>query len=214
MWHAKGKRRFIWVGLLACGISSLVFFVSMLAFGTGPSLFENPPEGVTAVDPPVQLNDFSLTNQQDKPVHLRDLEGKDTLITFGYTHCPDVCPINLANFKQVKKNLGENASQVNFVFFSVDGKRDTPEVLAKHLALFDPGFIGITGTEAAVRPVTQQFGVYFEIGVPTPGQTDYFVSHTASSFLVDKHGKLVRVYAYQTSAEVMADDILQNLKAG
>jgi protein SCO1/2 len=199
---------------LAGVIVSFGFVVGILAFSGSPSLFENLPEGVNAIDPPVQLNDFTLTNQQNEPVHLRDLEGKDTLITFGYTHCPDVCPINLASFKQVKKNLGENAFQVNFVFFSVDGKRDTPDVLAKHLQLFDPGFIGITGADAAIRPVTQQFGVYYEIGTPAPEQTDYWVSHTASSFLVDKHGRLIRAYAYQTPPDVIAADIRQNLKAG
>jgi len=213
VYHVIVKRQFSWIGLLARNVL-LAFAVASILAGCGaPTASTDLPDGVRHVDPPVQLNDFALTNQQNQTVHLRDLEGKATLITFGYTHCPDICPINLANFKLIKKALGENAAQVNFVFFSVDSKRDTPDVLAKHLQLFDPTFIGITGDDAAILPVTQQFGAFYQIATPEPGKTDYLVVHTASSYLVDKGGKVIRNYEYQTQPDVIAADILQTLKA-
>ena len=189
-------------------------FIALLAIGLLASCGTATPtpaaklaEGIRAVEPPVQLHEFALTNQQNQSVHLADLKGKASLITFGYTHCPDVCPINLANFKAVKTLLGEKASQVNFVFISVDGIRDTPDVLATHLKLFDPVFIGFTGDDASVRPVAQQFSVTYAMDGPTTGQTDYQVVHTASAFLVDKDGNLIRNYAFQTPPDVIASDI-------
>ena len=209
---SKCDNQYTPVSVVISRVVLTVLFASLLISCAASSTPQSLPDGVRPIDPPVQLNDFALTNQQDYPIHLSDLKGKMALIAFGYTHCPDICPINLANFKQIKKALGDSAAQINFVFFSVDGKRDTPDVLTKYLQLFDPAFIGITGNDAAILPVTQQFGVIYEIATPEPGQSDYTVVHTASTFLVDKNGKLVRNYAYQTTSDVIAADILQNMK--
>ncbi len=164
------------------------------------------PQGVTVLDPPGLIHDFTLTNQANRPMKFSELRGKLVLMTFGYTHCPDICPVNLARFKQVKMLLAASASQVAFVFVSVDGKRDTPQVLAQHLSLFDPEIIGLTGSEADVRVVAKDFAVTFIIE-NSASQTDYTVTHTASSFLVDRQGMLSRVYAYGLDAEVIVADI-------
>jgi protein SCO1/2 len=165
------------------------------------------PEGVRPLDPPVALPNFSLIDQQGRQYSLEDMLGKWTVVSFGFVNCPDVCPITLANFTLVKRALGEQADQVTFMFVSVDGARDTPEVLGKHLALFDPDFVGLTGDDNAVRPMAQAFGVRYEIVKPEGTEADYLVNHTASAFLVNPEGELQRIYSYGTDPEIIAADL-------
>jgi protein SCO1/2 len=163
--------------------------------------------GIIVVDPPVALTDFSLPNSQLGTTTLTDLTGKFSLFTFGYTHCPDVCPINLAQFRQLDMLLDSAADNLNFVFVSVDGARDTPAVLAEHLPLFDTALLGLTGDDAAIQTLTNQFGVTYKLEKSTPDQTDYAVSHTASSFLVDPQGRILRVYSYGYDPDLVSQDI-------
>ncbi len=165
------------------------------------------PEGVRPLDPPVALPNFSLIDQQGRQYSLEDMLGRWTVVSFGFVNCPDVCPITLANFTLVKRALGEQADQVTFMFVSVDGARDTPQVLGKHLALFDPDFVGLTGDDNAVRPMTQAFGVRYEIVKPEGTEADYLVNHTASAFLVNPEGALQRIYSYGTDPEIIAADL-------
>lgn len=169
------------------------------------------PEGVRPVDPPIAIPEFNLLDQAGKPFTRTEFLGGWTVVTFGFTHCPDVCPINLANFTLTKRALGDQADAIRFMFVSVDGERDTPEVLSKHIALFDPSFIGLTGADRAVRPLAQAFGVRYEIVRPEGTQADYLVDHTASWFLVNPQGQISRIYSYGTAPEVVAADLKANL---
>lgn len=171
-----------------------------------------PAEGVTVIDPPILPGDFTLTSQAAQPFHFSDLKGKLTLLTFGYTHCPDVCPVTLAHFKQVRQALGEDAAGVNFVFVSVDGARDTPERLTEYLKLFDPTFIGLTGEEATVREVITRYGGRFILNNAGGLRKDYTVEHSAGSYLLDQQSQWRRRYAYATAPEIIAADIRQVLK--
>ncbi len=186
----------------------------VVIFLAGCSVFAQPtpvptPQGVTILEPPGKLNDFTLTNQANQPLHLSDLKGKLVLLTFGYSHCPDVCPITLAKFKQIKEQLAGDAAQVNFVFVSVDGVRDTPDVLGKYLSQFDPQFIGLTGDETTMRQVGKDYFIGFQ--KEQSGGTQYLVTHSSYSYLIDRQSQLVRIYAYETPAEVMTADIKQVL---
>jgi protein SCO1/2 len=169
-------------------------------------------EGVTIIEPPLQPNAFTLTDQNGKAVRFDDLKGKLTLLTFGFTHCPDVCPVTLANFKSIKADLADEAGQVNFVFVSVDGARDTPEVMNKYLALFDPAFIGLTGDEATLQKIVKDYGAVFYKDEKTANAANYTVTHTSSSFLVDRSGQLRRKYAYGIKPETVAADIRTLIK--
>ncbi len=171
------------------------------------------PEGVRPVNPPIAVPEFTLLDQVGNAFTRTEFLGSWTVVTFGFTHCPDVCPINLANFTLTKRALGDQAEAVRFMFVSVDGERDTPEVLSKHIALFDTSFIGLTGSDNAVRPLTQAFGVRYEIVRPEGTQADYLVDHTASWFLVNPQGQIWRIYTYGTAPEVIAEDLQTNLKA-
>jgi protein SCO1/2 len=159
------------------------------------------------IDPPFKVSDFTLTDQHDSPLKLSSLSGKLVLMAFGYTHCPDICPVTLANFVQIKQALGALNSQVVFVFVSVDGARDTPAVLATYLSAFDPGFTGLTGSEADVRSASKDFGVIFTYEKKSPTDTEYTVTHTASTFLVNRSGQLIRLYDYGLDPGLIAADI-------
>ncbi len=198
------------------GLRSLLFVV-LLTFSAGCGALVKPtptavPQGVNILEPPNGLNDFTLTSQANKPLKLSDLKGKLALMTFGYTNCPDVCPITLAKFKQIKAQLAGDAGRINFVFISVDGVRDTPGVLTTYLNQFDPAFIGLTGDEQTMRKVGQDYFISFETDHQAGAQ--YLVTHSSYSFLVDSEGRLSRIYAYETPAEVIAADIRQVLNKG
>lgn len=159
----------------------------------------------TVYDPPLQVSNFMLTSDSGQPLSLSDLRGKAVVLFFGYTHCTDVCPTTMADFKRVKAALGGDAARVAFVFISVDGARDTPDVLAAYVHAFDPQFIGLTGDEATVSAVAKDYGVFFQR--EDTDSPDYEVEHTSTTFVVDPAGRLRLVFPYQTDPAIMAQRI-------
>jgi protein SCO1/2 len=166
-----------------------------------------PAPGKRAViEPPRQLTSFTLPSSTGQPVSLGDFKGRLVLMFFGYTHCPDVCPTTLGEFKQVKQQLGSAARDVAFVFVSVDGERDTPAMLKKYVTIFDPDFIGLSGTFDRLQPIAHEFELYAR----RPGNGDqesYFVEHTAVSYLLDRQGRLRMIYGYGAPPEAISGDI-------
>jgi protein SCO1/2 len=170
--------------------------------------------GVEPVDPPKTLQDFTLTNQDGEPFSLSDMKGEMVLMLFGYTHCPDVCPLTMLNYKKIKESLGEQADQITFVFISVDGERDTPEVMKDYLGRFDPEFIGLTGDEETLLRMGGDYELRFAKSADASGSTEnYLVEHNSTTYLIDKEGKLVALYLYGTEADVIAEDIQARLAA-
>jgi protein SCO1 len=170
--------------------------------------------GVEPVEPPQTLQDFTLTNQDGEPFSLSDMKGEMVLMLFGYTHCPDVCPLTMLNYKKIKESLGEQADQITFVFISVDGERDTPEVMKDYLGRFDPAFIGLTGDEETLLRMGGDYDLRFAKSVDPSGSTEnYLVEHNSTTYLIDKDGKLVALYLYGTEADVIAEDIQARLAA-
>jgi len=203
----------LWLIAVIIGLT----FAGCSSAPSAPTIKPTPtpaPGGIIPIDPPVTLTDFSLPNSQNGTTTLKSWAGKFTLVTFGYTHCPDVCPINLALFRQLHMKLEAESEQLIFIFVSVDGARDTPVVLAKHLPLFDESSIGLTGTDDQVQVLTKQFGVTYKLEKTTPDQTEYAVTHTASSFLVDRQGRIRRVYAYGYDPEKVSKDIQALIQQG
>ena len=165
------------------------------------------PRGIF-IDPPQLMPDFTLTNQDGQPTKLSDLtRDKAVMIFFGYTHCPDVCPLSMGDFKAYKKALGDAAEDVRFVMVSIDGERDTPEVMKRYVTAFDPEFIGLTGSENEVRQIGLRYGVHFQKEKPQGTQAAYLVSHTSYSYLVDKDGRWRVVFPFRAGAKVVAEDI-------
>lgn len=165
------------------------------------------------IDPPRALTDFTLTNQHGEPTSLSDLQGKPVLLFFGFTHCPDICPTTFAEFRVIKRELGELGDQANFVMVSVDGTRDTPEVLRDYVEKFDPAFIGLTGDEEDVRAVSTDYYLFFNRSAGTPTAAGYLVDHTAYSYLIDQQGNLRTIYPFQAPLNLIVDD-MRKLIAG
>lgn len=203
---------------LAAVLGALALVIAQLAnrpadgINTGVAIVEGGEvfDGVTVYDPPQPLPDFTLTSHRNEAFSLSDLKGRYALLFFGYTRCPDFCPLTMLEFKQVKKALGEQADQVAFVFLSVDGERDTPAVLADFIGRFDPDFIGLTGDEAALRQIGTSYNLQF-MKVERPGSADYLMDHTASSFLIDRDGRLIERFAFGTDAGVIAAQVQARL---
>jgi protein SCO1 len=160
----------------------------------------------TTYDPPMAAPHFILLDHNFNRVRLSDFRGHPVLLFFGYTNCPDVCPTTMAEFKRVKRDLGEAADQVAFVFISVDGERDTVERLAQYVTAFDPDFIGLTGDETLLRPIAQDYGVFFQ-RQDYDSAAGYLVDHTASSFVVDPDGRLAIVFPYGTEPAIIAQRV-------
>lgn len=133
--------------------------------------------------------DFHLTDHNGKSRSLGDFRGKVVLLTFGYTHCPDICPTTLANLAAVAASLGKQESQVQVLFVTLDPDRDKPALLASYLPFYRPGFLGLWGDEAATAAVARAFGVYYQKR-DFGSAAGYSLDHTSGIFAFDQAGNL------------------------
>jgi protein SCO1 len=164
------------------------------------------------IDPPVKAADFTLVDQNGQPFRLSDQRGKVVLIFFGYTHCPDVCPVTLTRYKQLRAELGDQAGQVRFVFITVDPERDTGKTLQKFLGNYDPAVIGLTGSRAELEPVWKSYGVY-EAKVQTESADAYLVDHTARVYAIDAQGNWRLTYPFEMDTPAILDDVRHLLRS-
>jgi protein SCO1/2 len=158
----------------------------------------------------IQSNQAAPSVELDGPnggtVRLTDYEGKVVVLYFGYTFCPDVCPITLSKLDRAMDILGDKAEDVQVIMVSVDPERDTPEVLQQYMAHFNPNFIGVTGDTDAIDRVATVYGVYYEAEEGSEA-TGYLVNHTATVMIVDKDGYLKLVLPFEGTAEEIAADL-------
>ena len=150
--------------------------------------------------------DLRLHDASGRERTLGDFRGKVVVVAFGYTHCPDVCPMTLANLASARKKLGEDGKDVQVLFVTVDPKRDSPQVLGQYVPAFDPTFIGLTGTPDEVTKVTKDFHVYANAREAKPGE-DYTVDHSAQMFAFDKNGNMRLVFAPDLPPDAIASDL-------
>ncbi|ATI82256.1 MULTISPECIES: SCO family protein [Sphingobium] len=135
---------------------------------------------------------FTLTDQDGKTVHWDDYKGQYRIVYFGYTYCPDVCPVDLQRIMQAfsafEKAAPARAAKVQPIFISVDPKRDTPAVLKPYVAAFHPRLVGLTGTPEQIAKVAKDFVVLYNAEKPE-GASDYLVSHSRTPYLFGPDGK-------------------------
>ena len=129
---------------------------------------------------PRSAGDFTLTDESGAPFTQASLAGEPSIVTFGFTHCPDVCPTTLATLAHVSR--AADVPPVRVIFITVDPERDTPPVLGRYVSAFDPRFIALTGAPATIRALARRLGVAYE-RVALPGG-DYTIDHTAVAFLL------------------------------
>jgi protein SCO1 len=142
---------------------------------------------------------FELTDQDGRSVTEHDLIGKPTVIFFGFTYCPDICPTTLLEMSNWMKELGSDADKLNVVFVSVDSERDTPSQLKLYLSSFDPRIRGFTGTEAQIKTITKAYRVYYK-RVPLD-KGDYTYDHSSVIYLMDAANKYVGLLNYKTESK-------------
>jgi protein SCO1/2 len=152
---------------------------------------------------------FQLTDQAGQAVTEKNLKGRPTLIFFGFTHCPDVCPTSLFEISEVLKAMGKDADRINAYFVSVDPERDTAAAMKEYLASFDPHLKGLTGDPEAVAKVISGFRVYAQ-KVPLK-DGDYTMDHTALIYLMDRDGKFVSPFNMKRTPEEAAADLRRYL---
>jgi protein SCO1/2 len=162
------------------------------------------------IEPAKPAPNFILTDESGLPFTLSDQVGRPVLIFFGYTHCPDVCPVTLSEYKQIRKQLGAQADDVTFLFVSVDPERDTPQVVGEYTGLFDPAIVGLTGSTSDLEPVYQAYGIVRT--VHSAVGDNYTVDHTARTFLVDPDGNLRLTYPFGFGVNGIVEDLQHLLK--
>jgi protein SCO1/2 len=146
---------------------------------------------------------FTLTSHRGEPVSSTDFPDRLLAVFFGYTFCPDVCPLTLSHLSLAFQELGEEATRIQLLFISVDPGRDTPERLGQYLAAFNASFVGLTGTEEEIREVANAFGVFF---ARSGEGEDYTVDHTARTFVIDPAGRIPLTFPVTATPEEMARD--------
>ena len=151
----------------------------------------------------LDLGEFSLIDQNSAQFTAAGLRGAPTLVYFGYTHCPDVCPVTLLQLAQVVKSGAVPGLRVAFI--SVDPARDTPAQLAQYVHAFDPDFLGLTGSPAMLASVAHRFGVAF-LRVDLPGG-DYSMDHSSTLFLMDRRGHNVAVFNAPYDVKALTQDL-------
>lgn len=149
--------------------------------------------------------DFRLTDHDGQPVGPETLIGRASMVFFGFTYCPDVCPTTLSDITGWLDALGEDAERLNVVFITVDPERDTAEAMAEYVGYFHPAIRGWTGPEAQIARAAEGFRAHYE-RVPTQGG-DYTMNHTASVFLFDADGRFVGTIDYHEPREIAVPKI-------
>jgi len=162
---------------------------------------------VLLTQPAREIGDFELTDQNGQPFHFRQLQGKTVLVFFGFTQCPDVCPLTLHKLKLLTASLERAQSPApTVVMISVDGERDTPAAMKAYLEPFSDRFIGLTGDPLAIRKIAARFLAVFFKGLPAGESAGYLVEHTSQTYLVDSDGRLHATFA-DAAVEQMSEAI-------
>lgn len=156
---------------------------------------------------------LALTDQNGQPRTLADFKGKVTVVFFGFTQCPDVCPTTMAELAQVKASLGKDGDRVQGVFVTVDPERDSEAALKTYMGGFDPSFVALRGTPEQIAATAKEFKVFFQ-KVPGKAEGSYSVDHTAGSYVFDSQGKVRLFVRYGGPAEDLAADLKALLAAG
>lgn len=211
----------------------LLAFLAALVIITGVSLWLNKgPAELSAAPAASELapaagaadigGPFSLTDQNKKTVTDKQFRGKLMLVFFGFTHCPDICPVTLSLYTDVLTALGEKSSQVAPIMISVDPVRDTPVRLKEYLSNFHPAIVGLTGSKAQVETVLKSYKAY--AGAPTEAaeshehgehhapSKDYIVPHSGLIYLMDRDGKYLAHFSQEDTAETLTAAITRQLQ--
>lgn len=151
---------------------------------------------------------FQLTGDSGEAMTADALKGKVVMLYFGYTHCPDVCPLSLTHLHMVMQRLGDLAEHARIVFVSVDPQRDTPEILHHYVRAFDSRAVGLTGDPRKVRKMTKAYRVVFDADPPDKSG-NYEVTHSSAVFIFDRQGRARLISGSTDDTEAITHDVKQ-----
>ena len=154
---------------------------------------------------------FSLTDHTGRQVTEQDYLGAFTLVFFGYTFCPDVCPTELGDIALALDELGTDSVAVTPVMITLDPERDTPAVLAEYVPLFHERLVGLTGTPEQIKQVADNYRIFYK-RVDDPNYTYYLMDHSSFTYLLDPQGNVAALLRYGTSPEEMASIIRKHMR--
>jgi protein SCO1 len=181
-------------GSLVVGLVLMLWLMGGLRHATAPAAIGGP---------------FQLTDQAGQTVTEKSMEGRPSLVFFGFTHCPDVCPTTLFEMSEVLKAMGKDGDRINAYYISVDPERDTQAAMKEYLSSFDPRLKGLTGSPEAIAKVLSEYRVYAK-KVPLK-DGDYTMDHTALIYLMDRDGKFVAPFNINRKPEDAATDLKRYL---
>ncbi len=172
--------------------------------GGAPQAPQRPPlEGARIGGP------FALTDQDGKPITEAAFAGRYRIMYFGYTFCPDVCPVDVQNIGAAMKLLDKSdpalSAKIVPVFVTVDPARDTPAVVKQFVSAFHPRMVGMTGSEAEIARVAKEYGVYFKRGAGTAG--GYMMDHSRQAYLMAPDGKPLALLPQEGPPQAIVDEI-------
>jgi protein SCO1 len=180
----------VFAGSLAIGLALMMWLLDGPRGALAPAAIGGP---------------FQMVDQSGATVTADKLQGKPTLLFFGYTHCPDICPTTLFDVSEVLKAMGTDADRVNAYFVSVDPERDSPAVMKDYLSSFDPHLKALTGDPEAVAKMLTEYRVYAK---KIPGKDgDYTMDHSAMVYLMDRNGRFVAPFKLDRKPEQAAADL-------
>ena len=197
------RRRLVTGSFLALGLAGC----DRLSPNQAPTFFSTDITGAEFA------RKLELPDIDGEPRTLADWKGKVTVVFFGYTQCPDVCPTTMTELAAIRKSLGAEGDKLQSVFVTIDPERDTPEILKAYVANFGPGFTALRGTPEQTATAAKEFKVFFA-KVPGRNGGNYTMDHSAASFVFDPAGR-VRLYVpYGGDAKKFAADLKQLVAAG
>ncbi len=203
LWLLLGGPRVLMV--FAVTLLTVIGLVFIISSGKELSWAEKVASTDVDLDAPVG-GPFTLTGTNGEAVHAKDFKGKMMLMVFGYTYCPDVCPMSLLAISNtlydLEKTQPEVASQIAPIFVTLDPERDTPEMLTTYLKSFHPRITGLTGTLPDIKRMTTAYGVSFA-KTENEAFSDYLVDHTTNIMLMDADGRYLTHYSPQTPPNLM-----------
>jgi protein SCO1 len=179
---------------LAVGLVLMLWAMGGLKNATAPAAIGGP---------------FQLTDQAGRTVTEKNMQGRPTLIFFGFTHCPDICPTSLFEISEMLRAMGKDADRINAYFISVDPERDTTEAMKDYLSSFDSHLEGLTGNPEQIAKVISAYRVYAR-KVPLK-EGDYTMDHTALIYLMDRDGRFVSPFNLKRPPEQAAADLRRYL---
>lgn len=184
------QRKTLWMGITIIGI--LTVATAVIYLNQKNSLLG------AIINPPAPAAEINLTDSNGKPFALSNLRGKVVLLYFGYTNCPDECPLTMAHLKQVFDTLGDKSKDVQVIMVSTDPARDTQQALKDFMAKFNPAFLGLTGTTEELQKAWQDYGV----SVENSGET-----HSTFLYVIDRAGNIRETFQPDSQPDSIASDV-------